>query len=257
MLTFTDADYKYRDAIEAQGRELGAAFTAAQSVYKLNLKGTDITHAVLLRLKSFLLYQEKIKVGLGKVYAAPPTDFFVESVCFFLKVVLSRFDEQLTVACKKKIACRQGSMRPDISIWYAGIPIAAIECKTQLDWNRDGWLQDFEKREKRLATEYKAKLFLLAMTGSNWPEFGSDKRVGRQIFALLKDIWPDAFDPSSSTTSILHSIEELCRQLISHMKKRIIFYGQCSAMSLISSTFSDFGKRINDNLARQTTTEWP
>lgn len=72
MQTFTNADRTYRDAIEAQGRELPAAFAAAHLVPQIDLSTTDITHAVLLRLKSFLLCQEKIKAELGKVYAHLP-----------------------------------------------------------------------------------------------------------------------------------------------------------------------------------------
>jgi hypothetical protein len=219
MRTFTEADQAYRSAIEASGRELAAAFDAASSVPKVDLNATDITHAVLLRLKSFLLCQEKIKSELGKVYAAPAADFFVESVCFFLKVVLGKLEPSLTVASERNIVRRQGSMRPDISIWRGDKVVAAIECKTQLGWNRGGWLHDFEGREKRLATEFHdAKLFLLVMTGSNWPGFGDDKRVSKQFFVLLKDIWPNTFESSSAETSIVHPIEVLFREVLSHAK---------------------------------------
>lgn len=229
MRTFTDADRAYRDAIEAQGRELPAAFAAAGSVPQLDLNTTDITHAVLLRLKSFLLCQEKIKTELGKVYAAPAADFFVESVCFFLKVVLGRLEPSLTVASEKSIVRRQGSMRPDISIWRGESVVAAIECKTQLGWNRDGWLHDFADRETRLAAECPgAKLFLLVMTASNWGGFGDDRRVESQFFVLLNDIWPHAFDPSSSTASMVHPIEGLFRELISHVRANPAVQGRCA-----------------------------
>ena len=83
MPTFTQADQKYRSAIEAAGRELSAAFDASRAVKPVNLGGVDLTNAVLLRLKSFWLTQEQIKHSLQKVYAAPAADFFVETVCFF------------------------------------------------------------------------------------------------------------------------------------------------------------------------------
>jgi hypothetical protein len=219
MCTFTETDQIYRAAIEAPGRDLATAFAAARLVPQIDLNATDITHAVLLRLKSFLLCQEKIKSELGKVYAAPAADFFVESVCFFLKVVLGELDPSLTVASEKNIVRRRGSMRPDISIWRGETVVASIECKTQLGWNRNGWLHDFEDREKRLATEFPAaKLFLLVMTGSNWLGFGNDKRVGKQFFVLLDDIWPNTFEPSSTTTSIVHPIEKLFHEVLSHAK---------------------------------------
>lgn len=217
--TFTDADQAYRAAIEAPGRDLSSAFVAARSVMPIDMNTNDITHAILLRLKSFLLCQEQIKKELGKVYAAPASDFFVESVCFFLKVVLGNLDPSLVVASEKNIVRRQGSMRPDISVWRGETVVAAIECKTQLGWNRDGWLHDFEDREKRLLAPFPdAKLFLLVMTGSNWPGFGDDKRVGKQFFVLLNNIWPNTFEASAATESIVHPIERLFSEILSHAK---------------------------------------
>ena len=218
MPTYTDADKAYRTAIEAPGRELSAAFDAARSVAHCDLDANDISTAILLRLKSFLLCQEKIKFELGKVYAAPSADFFVETVCFFLKVALEKHDPSLAVASEKNVVPRRGSMRPDISVWRGAEVVAAVECKTQLGWNRDGWLHDFEDREKKLTNEFpKAKLFLLVMTASNWPGFGADKRVGKQFFVMLGDIWPNAFE-ASAKSRIVHPIEGLIREVLFHAK---------------------------------------
>lgn len=220
MKTYTEADQAYRSAIEAPGRSLPLAFAAARSVLApIDLNTTDITTAILLRLKSYLLCQEQIKIELSKVYAAPAADFFVESVCFFLKVVLGKLDLSLTVASEKAIIDRRGSMRPDISVWQGDKVVAAIECKTQLGWNRGGWLNDFEDREKRLEAEFpNAKLFLLVLTRSNWPGFGDDKRTGRQFFVLLNDGWPTTFEASSATASIVHPIESLFHEVLFHAK---------------------------------------
>jgi hypothetical protein len=220
MPTFTEADDAYRAVIEGPGRELPAAFVAARSVSKIDLNGIDITHAVLLRLKSFLQCQEQTKRQLGKVYAAPAADFFVETVCFFLKVVLEILDPSLSVASEKNVVPRKGSMRPDISIWKDDKIIAAVECKTQLGWNRDGWLQDFEQRESRLTEQFSgARLFLLVMTGSNWSGFGDDNRVGKQFFVLLNDIWPNMFDTIAGANSIVHPVEGLFREILLHAKE--------------------------------------
>jgi hypothetical protein len=225
MTTFTQLDQEYRNAIEAPGRELGAAFIAARKVEQIDLSGIDLTHAVLLRLKSFLLTQEKIKRSLNKVYAAPAADFFVETVCFFLQVVLEKLDPSLSVASEKNIVRRQGSMRPDISVWRGDTIIAVIECKTQLGWNRDGWQQDFEAREKRLKNEFvNARLFLLVMTGSNWGGFGDDHRVGKQFFVLLDQIWPNHFEVSDSgNKSLVHPIESLFNEIYVHANGELPF----------------------------------
>ena len=69
MPTFVEADRDYRAAIEAPGRKLADALASAHAAGPVNLKDTDLTHAVLLRLKSFFATQDEIKRSLQKVYA--------------------------------------------------------------------------------------------------------------------------------------------------------------------------------------------
>ena len=219
MKTFTEADEAYRKAIEAPGRNLSEAFESANSIAEVNLNSKDITEAILLRLRSFMWCQEQTKHELGKMYATPAADFFVESVCFFLKVVLNKLDPSLVVFSEKSIVRRRGSMRPDISIWREGKVVAAIECKTQLGWNRDGWLAEFENRERKLFEDFPcAKLFLLVMTGRNWSGFGGDIRVANKFFVLLNDTWPNEFESSLSEKLICHPIEGLIAEILSHTK---------------------------------------
>jgi hypothetical protein len=215
LATFTESDSAYRKAIEASGRELAAAFAAARSIPHIDLNGNDLTHAILLRVQSFLRSQELIKNELDKRYSAPAADFFVETVSFFLKVALEKLAPTLSVASERSIAKRRGAMRPDISIWRGDTIVAAIECKTQLGWNREGWLTDFEERSKRLEDEYPdAKLFLLVLTGKNWLGFGDDQRVGNQFFVLLNDIWAADFSNSVNQSSIAHPIEKLLQNIL-------------------------------------------
>ena len=216
MTTFTEADKIYRAAIEAPGRELRAAFESAIAVSELDLGARDITHAILLRLKSFRFSQEQVKRELDKNYAAPMADFFVETVCFYLKVVFSKLDPSLVVASERQIRRQRGSIRPDISVWRGDSVVAAIECKTQLGWNRTGWLSDFEEREKKLAENFPtAKWLLLVLTGSNWPGFGDDNRVNQQFFVLLKDIQPEEFEVFSSNAQVDKPIEGLITSVLS------------------------------------------
>lgn len=220
MTTFTKADEAYCSIVEAPGRELTAALNAARSVSSIDMSGTDITHAILLRLKAFFRCQEQIKANLGKIYAAPAADFFVETVCFFLKVVLEKLNPTLSVASEKNVVKRRGSMRPDISIWKGEELVSAIECKTQLGWNRKGWLDDFEKREKILSDDFQnARIFLLVMTGSNWPGFGKDERVGKQFFVILNKIWPIDFEIENVESAITTPIESLFEEILSHANK--------------------------------------
>lgn len=222
MKTFVEADAEYRRAVESPGTALSAALTAATQVSQLNLNADDVTIASILRLRSFFRAQAEIKLQLDKVYAAPAADFFVETVLFYLRVAFARLDPSLIIASERNIVSRRGSLRPDISIWRGGDVVAAVECKTQLGWNRDGWLQDFESRETRLRDVHPdSKLFLLVMTGSNWSGFGNDLRVGNQLFVLLNNIWPHEFD-ESVRTSIVHRIENLISAILQHADCRIV-----------------------------------
>ncbi len=216
MTSFSQADSDYRRAVEAPGRELQAAFAAARAVQP-DLSKDEVTSAVLLRLKSFFVAQDLVKAGLDKVYAAPAADFFVEAVAFYLRVVLEKLAPSLSVSSERSTVRKQGSMRPDISIWRGAEVVAAIECKTQLGWNRDGWLKDFEGRESRLRSDFpSAQLYLVVMTGSNWPGFGDDARVGTQFFVLLEKLWPLDIDESVGIP-IHHRVEDLITSLIAHV----------------------------------------
>jgi hypothetical protein len=251
MRTFLEADRAYCKAVEEIG-DLDSAFTAACAVGKVDLCGTGLTRAVLARLKSYQIAQELIKTFLKKRYAAAAADFFVETVAFYLNVVIKLQKLELNVASEKPVnelvannvvaktkelqlnaasemavAPRQSVMRPDISVWKGDELVAAIECKTQLGRNRHKdkvtgqyvWLQDFEKRESQLNKQRpNAKLFLLVMTESNWDGFGVDSRCGKQFFALLdKHHWPRDVDPSAATIEGLvhpNPIEKLFRLVL-------------------------------------------
>ena len=219
MTTYTQADLQYRSALEAIGRELPSAYTTAQPVERIDLQGNDITQAVLFRMKSFLNIQHTIKTQLLKEYAAPAANFFVETVLLYLRVAIKRLAPMRTVAAAKNIIRKRGSIRPDISIWQGNQVFAAIWCKTQLGWKRNDWLTEFEQRESRLRAEFPdAKLFLLVMTGRNWPGFGDDQRVGRQFFLLRHDIWPHEFAVESAARLIAHRIESLIATLVENAK---------------------------------------
>lgn len=216
MTTFAQADSNYRIAIEAVGRELPAAFATSLALPTPDLNKDELTEAALLRMKSFLVGQDMIKDALAKAYAAPAADFFVETIIFFLRVALAQSGVQ--VASERNAVRRAGSLRPDVSIWRQDTLLAAVECKTQLGWNRDGWLEEFEGRESRLKVDCPdSKLFLLVMSGGNWPGFGEDSRVGKQFFVLLEEIWPRDM-PEYNRSYVRHRIEQLVSEILAHIE---------------------------------------
>ena len=214
MSRFTEADKEYRAVIEATGRTLPDALASARDAGSVDLTGTDITRAILLRLKAFFSAQAQIKEILQKRVATPAADFFVETVNFYLKVAFEQLAPSLCVMSEKKIIQHRNGLRPDISLWRGDKVVAAVECKTQLGWNRNGWLSEFEERENELHVFFpEAQLFQVVMTGSNWPGFGTDERIGKQFFVLLDDIRNlEALDECN----IVHPIKALVRAIHLH-----------------------------------------
>lgn len=84
----------------------------------------------------------------------------------------------------------------------------------KLGWNRNGWLSEFEERENELHVFFpEAQLFQVVMTGSNWPGFGTDERIGKQFFVLLDDIRNlETLDECN----IVHPIEALVQAIHLH-----------------------------------------
>ena len=126
---------------------------------------------------------------LNKRNIAPAPDFLVEAVAFYLKLLLQKRGKKLEVHSERKLGRERTSMKPDISIWKGDEVTAIIECKTNLGFNREGWEEDFRKRERRLKKLFpKAKAFLLVLSAINWPGFDvNDGRVGKQFFCLCSE----------------------------------------------------------------------
>jgi hypothetical protein len=250
--TFIEADRDYRAKVEAIG-DLDSAFVAACAVGKVDLCGTDVTRAVLARLESYFKAQESIKAVLEKHYAAAASDFFVETVAFYLKVAIKIEKLKLRVTSEEVVNtpvrqfvklqakvkdlvddlgiewpdtikwakgefCVPKEIRADISVWKGDDLLAVIECKTQLGRDRRKWREKFEKQEARLKKQRPhAKLFLLAMTEQNWGGFGDDPRRGKQFFALLDGKHHKNRWPNLSAptiTGLAYPIEELFRLVL-------------------------------------------
>lgn len=65
------------------------------------------------------------------------SDFFVEAIIFYLKLILEKNKIDYEVHSERQIRQKRGAIRPDISVWKKDKVIAVLECKAQLGWNRD------------------------------------------------------------------------------------------------------------------------
>lgn len=185
-MSLLEFEKKYWESLDNQQKQLLSLYEEIKSNASISLEERDITKAILLRMKAYYDAQGKIKKFLNKRYLSPASDFFVETIVFYLKVIFDIEDISLEVHSERQIRQKRGTIRPDISVWKNNKVVAIVECKTQLGWNRDKWEEDFEKRESKLKKEFpNAKAFLVVMTSKNWPGFPDDnKKVGEQYFTL-------------------------------------------------------------------------
>jgi len=206
---------RYIKSLESQHFRLSEVYKEMKDKVTLSLETKEITKAILLRLKAYYQTQNKIKEFLNKRYLPAASDFFVEAVIFYLKLLMDTQNINLEVHSEKQIKQKRRSLRPDISIWKDNKVVAAIECKTQLGWNRHEWESDFKKRELKLKQDFpKAKLFLLVMTSVNWSGFPkTNKNVGKQYFTLSNK-WPIEINENNMKEVIINPVEGLFKQII-------------------------------------------
>ena len=177
----------YIKAIEHLPTALQQSYENVVSKGKLQLNDTIITRAILLRLRQFYLSQNATKKFLNKNVSGAASDFFVETVLFFIKAFIETHDLGFLAASERTIRSSNKTLRPDISIWLDENLIACIECKTQLGWNRDKWRVDFLNRDKKLMDKYPdVQTYLLVMTTRNWSGFGDDPYIGKKFFCSIK-----------------------------------------------------------------------
>lgn len=212
MAQLKDYDKAYQDSIKLTYVEFEKTYQAISGNYKFDLIKTEITEAILERLKNYFLVQEQTKTFLNKRYRAAGADYFVETVLFYLKLYLLSEGDHLQASSERQLQKTKKAIRPDISIWRQDELVAIIECKTQLGWDRSKWEQKYLDREIILKNDFpKAKSFLLVMTENNWGGFGQHQNLGLTYFSLLNE--PTWINIYSDIAQIKTPIEGLFKQL--------------------------------------------
>ena len=214
-MSFLELEKKYQDYLINQYNELCSLYKDIKLCGSLSLDTNDITKAILWRMKARSETNKKIKKFLNKRVAPAAADFFVETVLFYLKLILDKYKKQYEVFSERPIKRKRGSMRPDISIWDNDKVIAIIECKTNLGWKRIGWEEAFIDREKRLKEDFPdAKAFLLIETSRNWSGISDDDiNLGEKYFILSKGMQHQT-NIENLDSVILTPIENLFKKLI-------------------------------------------
>lgn len=210
-MKLSSIDKVYRENLENNFECLKIVSDKIINSYEYDLNKSEISEAILERLKSFYQTQQNLKGFLNKRYQTPGSDFFVETVLFFLKLFIEKTNKSLEVHSERQIIPHRGSIRPDISIWKNDKVESIIECKTQLGWNRNNWENEFFLREQKLKKDFpKAQSYLLVMTGLNWSGFKGNKYLGEKYFCFLDDLWPTDY---KNTSQLMIPIEILLKKI--------------------------------------------
>jgi hypothetical protein len=218
-MALSDLEQAYLNSLKNQHLCLKSILEVQHS-FEVNLISNEITLCLLERLNTYYEMQYAIKNLLRKRYITAGADYFVESVVFFLKLVLEKQNVGLEVHSERQIKKTRGSIRPDISVWKNNDLIAIVECKTQLGWNRGEWEEHFEARKTQLIADFpSAKAYLLVMTDLNWGGFKEERHqalLGKEYFCLLKGVWPGitSFNELKSNVFLDSCIEKLLVSII-------------------------------------------
>lgn len=204
---------KYLRALRGRVSSIKLLYESLKQSGPLPIEGQEVTTSILLTLKTHYDVEHEIKTLLDKRIRGHAADVFVETLLLYVQVFFQTHGVGLTAVSEKSISRKRGSIKPDISIWQGEQLIAIIECKTNLGWNRQGWEKYLKERESSVHHLFpRAKCFLVVLTEVNWSGFGSDPRVGDQLFTLSA-VWPTDVSLDCPGASIRNPIEPLLRQL--------------------------------------------
>ncbi|MTJ12462.1 hypothetical protein FJR11_07610 [Anabaena sp. UHCC 0187] len=210
-----DFEDEYAQSLDNLAISLQHSYEHIKEIDKLTGK-FDYSSTIANRLRAFYCYQLKLKEFLGKQVAQAGSDFFVETIIFFLKLFNDLEHLDLEIASERPIQRKRNAIRPDISIWRGNELLAVIECKTQLGWLRENWPVHFQEREQKLREVFpNVEIFLVVMTSCNWSGFGNDPRVGKRLFCLLNNVWPtDCVNLHTPIELLFNQVKEItCREL--------------------------------------------
>ena len=212
-MSLLDSEKKYWECLSNQHKQLVNLYDEIKSNICISIENREITKAIILRMKAYYETQRMINNFLNKNHLAPGSDFFVETVIFYLKIFFEKNNIDFEVHSERRIRPKRGIIKPDISIWKDNKVIAIIECKTQLGFSRDKWEKDFESRKSKLEkfSVTKDNVFLLIMTSENGPKtlINSDK-IGKQYY-ILSSKWPEKV--TEENIEIINPIEGLLEKL--------------------------------------------
>ncbi len=131
-MSILEAEKRYWNTINKQHTELVQLYNNIKLNNLFSLDEKKITKAILLRMKYYYRTQQNIKTFLNKRTLPAASDFFVETILFYLKLYVDIKNYDLEVHSERHIIKKRGSIRPDISTWKNNEIVTIIECKTQL-----------------------------------------------------------------------------------------------------------------------------
>lgn len=158
----------YTSALRASASEVARSLLWAENQERTGrLAANGWTRLWIERMAAHMALQAAIKRAARKAVRQSLDHAQVETTALLLQSYLAaRGITGVEVHAERMIK----SIRPDVSVWLDGKPLAAIECKTQLGWGRNHIVSGFEEREGVLASAGFNRVWFLVATQCNWEQ---------------------------------------------------------------------------------------
>ena len=124
-----DSDEPFVSVLKEQPLRLKEAYSRLIAAGPLPINSVAVTTAILSRLRAYFLAQREIKQFLNKIYSGAASDFFVETVLFYMRALAETHKLGVEVMSERKFTTPHGPLRPDISLWKGARVLALVECK--------------------------------------------------------------------------------------------------------------------------------
>lgn len=126
-MSIADADKEYRDALIDLPKILSVSLhdLVLQGHLPVDKKKREVSKAIVLRMAAYYQMQAANKMILKKERAQQASDFFVETVIYYIRALCDTRHLQVDVRSevgikrlrRKKGASSQSKLFPDISVW--------------------------------------------------------------------------------------------------------------------------------------------
>jgi hypothetical protein len=162
--------------------------------YSEDLITTDeLQHSIGVYLDKSSLRLQALSLSIDRYKEPPMADILTESMNMVLDAIIRNplfHGCDLKVSSEKNYILKGGKyIKPDVGIWRKNSLVFALECKTNLGYDRSSWKSHFENRTAQYVNSglKPSGVVWIVATETNWSGFPSnDQRSGTNWLCLCQ-----------------------------------------------------------------------